>query len=229
LDAGECGFEDRILAECRRHIDHGSIGAGRGNCVGNGVEHRQTEVFGAALARRYTADHFGAVCNRLLRVQGALRAGEALADYLGVLVDQYAHFKPSAAALTTAWAASVKLLAAMMLRPLSASNLVPRSALLPSRRTTTGTFTPTCSTAPMMPSAIRLQRTIPPKMLTRTAFTLSSDRMILNASETRSLVAPPPTSRKLAGAPPCSCTMSMVPMARPAPLSMQPLWPSRAT
>src|SRR5690606_16087305 len=89
LDAGECGFEDRILAECRRHVDHGSIGAGGGNCVGNGVEHRQTEVFGAALARRYTADHFGAVCNRLLRVQGALRAGEALADYLGVLVDQY--------------------------------------------------------------------------------------------------------------------------------------------
>ncbi len=37
----------------------------------------------------------------------------------------------------------------------------------------------------------------------------------------------PPTSRKLAGAPPCSLMMSMVAMARPAPLTMQPMLPSR--
>src|SRR5690606_19690906 len=85
----------------------------------------------------------------------------------------------------------------MMFKPLSPSTLRPSSALLPSRRTTTGTDTPTSDTAPMMPSAIMSQRTMPPKMLISTAFTLVSERMILNASVTRSLVAPPPTSRKV--------------------------------
>ena len=40
---------------------------------------------------------------------------------------------------------------------------------------------------------------IPPKMLTRMPFTAGSLRMILNAAVTFSLLAPPPTSRKLAG------------------------------
>ena len=40
---------------------------------------------------------------------------------------------------------------------------------------------------------------IPPKMLTRIAFTFLSAIRILNASVTCSSVAPPPTSRKLAG------------------------------
>src|SRR5690606_2262072 len=228
LDACVGRFQDGVLAEGGRNVDHGRVGASGFHSLGNGVEHRQAQVSGAALARRHTADHLGAVGNRLLSVEGTLGAGDALADYLGVLVDQDAHYLPSAA-LTTWTAASVRLVAAMMFRPLSASTLAPSSALLPSRRTTTGTLTPTSFTAPMMPSAIMSQRTIPPKMLTRTAATLLSDRMILNASVTRSLVAPPPTSRKLAGLPPCRLTMSMVPMARPAPLTMQPILPSRAT
>ena len=39
---------------------------------------------GAAFARRDAADHLGAVGDRLLGMEGALRAGEALADDLGV-------------------------------------------------------------------------------------------------------------------------------------------------
>ncbi len=39
----------------------------------------------------------------------------------------------------------------------------------------------------------------------------------------------PPTSRKLAGLPPASLMPSMVAMARPAPLTMQPISPSRLT
>ena len=58
--------------------------------------------------------------------------------------------------------------------------------------------------------------------------TLGSPVMILNASLTWLAVAPPPTSRKLAGEPPCSLMMSMVAMARPAPFTMQPMSPSRA-
>ena len=43
--------------------------------------------------------------------------------------------------------------------------------------------------------------------------------MILNASMTCLAVAPPPTSRKLAGLPPWNWMMSMVAMARPAPFT----------
>ena len=39
-------------------------------------------------------------------------------------------------------------------------------------------------------------------------------------------VAPPPTSRKLAGEPPFNFMMSMVAMARPAPLTRHPMSPS---
>src|SRR5690606_24466916 len=57
----------------------------------DGVEHRQAEVLAAALARRHAADDLGAVVDHLLGVEGALGAGEALDDDLGVLVDQNAH------------------------------------------------------------------------------------------------------------------------------------------
>ena len=43
---------------------------------------------------------------------------------------------------------------------------------------------------------------MPPKMLTRMPFTFGSEVMILNAAVTFSVVAPPPTSRKFAGAMP---------------------------
>ena len=48
----------------------------------------------------------------------------------------------------------------------------------------------------------------------------SSDVISRKASVTCSTVAPPPTSRKLAGEPPCSLMMSIVDMARPAPLTV---------
>src|SRR5690606_2254576 len=228
LNACICGFNDGIFAERCRHVDDGRFCTGLLYCLTHGVEHRQAQMLGTAFSGADATHHFGAVLNRLLRVESTLCAGKALADNLGVFIDQDAHYLPPAA-LTTCSAASARLVAAMIFRPLSARTLAPRSALLPSRRTTTGTLTPTSLTAPMMPSAIISQRTMPPKMLTRTACTASSDRMILNASVTRSLVAPPPTSRKLAGWPPASLMMSMVPMARPAPLTIQPMLPSRAT
>jgi len=67
---------------------------------------------------------------------------------------------------------------------------------------------------------------IPPKMLTSIPSTLGSLRISLNAVVTRSLVAPPPTSRKFAGLLPCSLMMSIVAIAKPAPLTMQPMLPS---
>src|SRR5690606_18896754 len=134
LDAAESRFEDGILAERSRNVDHRSVGAGGFHGFLDGVEHRQAEVGGAALAGGHAADHLGAVGDGLLGVESALATGEALADDFGVFVDQDAHYLPSAA-LTTCWAASVRLVAAMMFRPLSARTLAPSSALLPSRRT----------------------------------------------------------------------------------------------
>ena len=53
------------------------------------------------------------------------------------------------------------------------------SAIVPCRRTTSGTSTPRSAAAATTPSAIRSQRTMPPKMLTRIAFTFSSRRIRL--------------------------------------------------
>src|SRR5579863_1214474 len=102
-------------------------------------------------------------------------------------------------ALTTFCAASSKSSAGITLSPLSRMIFLPSSTLVPSSRTTSGAFRPTSFTAAITPSAITSQRMMPPKMLTRMPFTCGSAVMILNAAVTFSLVAPPPTSRKLAG------------------------------
>ena len=67
---------------------------------------------------------------------------------------------------------------------------------------------------------------MPPKMLTRMALTFGSARIRRIANVTLSARAPPPMSRKFAGSPPARFTRSMVVIARPAPLTMQPIVPS---
>ena len=102
----------------------------------------------------------------------------------------------------------------------------PSSTLVPSMRTTTGTFTCSSFAAATTPVARTSQRKIPPKMLMKTAFTLASLMRIRKAFFTCSAEAPPPTSRKFAGEPPEYLMMSIVAMARPAPLTMQATLPS---
>ena len=53
--------------------------------------------------------------------------------------------------------------------------------------------------------------------------------MILKAFSTRSAFAVPPTSRKLAGFPPDNLMISIVAIARPAPFTIQPTFPSNFT
>ena len=53
-----------------------------------------------------------------------------------------------------------------------------------------------------------------------TVLTFLSEVIKLNASVTCSAVAPPPTSKKLAGLPPWSLMMSIVDMAKPAPFTI---------
>ena len=76
---------------------------------------------------------------------------------------------------------------------------MPSSSFVPFIRTTSGTLSDTAFAAATTPSAITSQRMMPPKMLTRIALSSGFVSMILNASVTFSAVAPPPTSRKLAG------------------------------
>jgi len=92
--------------------------------------------------------------------------------------------------------------AEMIGSPESARIFLPSSTLVPSRRTTSGTFRPTTFAASTTPVAMTSHFMMPPKMLTRIPFTFGSAVMILNAAATFSLLAPPPTSRKFAGASP---------------------------
>ena len=84
-------FEDRIRGKRWRDVDHAGVRAGGRNRFVAGVENRQIEVALPAFARRYPADHLRAIGNRLFRVEGALRAGKALADDLGGFVDEDCH------------------------------------------------------------------------------------------------------------------------------------------
>ena len=113
--------------------------------------------------------------------------------------------------------------------PLSAMILRPSVSLVPARRTTSGTLIPMSRTACTTPWATQSQRLMPAKMFTRMALTLLSESTSSNALATRSGEAPPPTSRKLAGSPPAYLIVSIVAIASPAPLMMQPMSPSKPT
>ena len=100
LDASVRSFKDRVFAERCRYVDHAGFCAGFLDRFFHGVENRQAQVRLAAFARRHTTDHLRAIGNRLLGVERALATGETLADDLGVLIDQDAHYLPSAAFTT---------------------------------------------------------------------------------------------------------------------------------
>src|SRR6202140_2714284 len=229
LDARIDGLQNRIRRPGRRPVDHAGRGAGRAHRVPHRVEYRQSQVLLSAAARSHAAHEPGAVGQRCFRVKGALLAGKSLADHPGVAVDQNAHAPPFAASPTPLRAASARSAAAVIASPLLASFARASCALVPSSRTTTGTLTPTFFTALITPSAMVSQRTMPPKMFTSTARTRELDRISSNAAVTRSLVAPPPTSRKFPGRPWCSLIRSMVAIASPAPFTMQAMSPSRDT
>src|SRR5438876_9137961 len=229
VDAGVGRFQYRIRGPGRGHVDHAGRGTGRAHRVLHGVEYRESQMLLSAPARGHAAHQLRAVGDRRLRMKGSLLAGKSLADDARIAVDQDAHALPFAASATTLRAASVRSLAAVIVSPLLASMARAACAFVPSSRTTTGTLTPTFFTALITPSAIRSQRTMPPKMFTSTARTFGFERMSSNAAVTRSAVAPPPTSRKFAGRPLCSLMRSMVAMASPAPFTMQAMSPSRDT
>src|SRR5207247_2118670 len=130
---------------------------------------------------------------------------------------------------TTRSAASARVPAVMIGSPLSFRMRRPSSTFVPASRTTRGTGTWTARTACTTPCATQSQRLMPANTLTSIARTFLSESTRRNAAATRSGEAPPPISRKLAGSPPACLIMSIVAIASPAPLMMQPMSPSRAT
>jgi hypothetical protein len=65
--------------------------------------------------------------------------------------------------------------------------------------------------------------------LIKIVYTFGWPDNILNAVTIWSSFAPPPTSKKLAGSPPCYLIASIVAIAKPAPFTIHPILPSNAT
>src|SRR3989344_2328484 len=233
VQVGLDGFPDGVSGTSGRHVDDGHGGAGLlRRFLHRSVDGDVRELLAGLLGVHARNESVLAV-GIGLAAEGVELTGlarDALGDDLGVLVDEDAHdvsfLGRYLTAATILVAASAIVSTLMMGRPESASIFLPRSSLVPFMRTTSGTFRFTALQAVMTPSAMVSHFMMPPKMLTRMPFTLGLLSMILKASVTFSAVAPPPTSRKLAGSPPNSLMVSMVAMARPAPLTRQPMLPS---
>ena len=87
VDAGISRFDDGVFAVRCWHVNNGGIRLNGSNGFAHGVEHWQAEVSGTTFTWGDTANHFGAVGNRLFAVESALFAGEALANHFGVFVN----------------------------------------------------------------------------------------------------------------------------------------------
>ena len=133
-------FQDRVGGEGRRHIDRASRRRRSSSLrLAHRVEHRQAQMRGAAFAGRDAADHLGAVGDGLLGMEGALVAGEALADDLGVLVDEDGHYFVPFTALTIFCGGVGEIVGGDDGQADLARIFLPSSTLVPSSRTTSGT------------------------------------------------------------------------------------------
>src|SRR5262249_57255187 len=110
--------------------------------VRHGVEDRAPILdLGPALSRRDAGDELRPVVEHLPGVERPRRAGDALHQHPGVLIDEDAHdtFSPRAAA--TAFSAAWRRLSAEMIGSPDLRRIsLPRSTFVPSSRTTSGTL-----------------------------------------------------------------------------------------
>jgi len=91
VELGVDALVDRVGRERGRHVDHRHGGAGGLLRLTHGVEHRHAFDDLTALAGRHAGDELGAVGERVLAVEEAGFTGEALAEDLGIAVDENAH------------------------------------------------------------------------------------------------------------------------------------------
>src|ERR1700722_6776083 len=226
-------LENGVRGSGRWNEDAARVGTCRLYGLSHGIEDGDLalELLPAA-TRGDAGHHLRAILEHLFGVKPARASGDALYQETRVLPNEDAHVAPPTAA-TTLRAPSAMVPAAWIASPLSLRIFRPSSTLVPSRRTTSGTFKPSSFAAATTPLAMTSHFMMPPKMLTKMARTLGLFKIILKALVTCSWLAPPPTSRKFAGATPWpspKCLMmSMVAMASPAPFTRQPTFPSSAT
>jgi hypothetical protein len=178
----------------RRHIDHRRVGAG--------LSRPSATVSKTGRLSRCTgrsspplpgdaADHLGAVGDRLLGVEGAVLAGEALADDLGVLVDQDGHgfdLLRLPDGLDDLLGGVVEVVGRNDVEAGFVDDLLAELDVGAFEAHDQRNLRPTSLTAATTPSAMTSHFMMPPKMLTRMPFTFGSAVMILNAAVTFSLV-----------------------------------------
>src|SRR5262249_4720870 len=160
-------FQDRVGGVRRWHEEQRGISPGLGHRLGDRVEDRPIEMGGPALARRHAGHDVGAIGDGIRSVKGRLLAGETLDQDLSGLVDENGHYAASLTRATMRAAASSKVRATVIGRLDFSRMARPSSTLVPSRRTTRGLANFSSRIAMTSPSAIALQRIMPPKMLTR--------------------------------------------------------------
>merc|ERR1711966_524723 len=81
-------LQDRLGSERRWHEDNRRVASCCFLCLSDIVEDWKAEMLLATLSWGDSSNHLGSILDCLLRVEGALLPGEALADDLGVLVDK---------------------------------------------------------------------------------------------------------------------------------------------
>src|SRR5829696_2690486 len=234
----------RRAGEARGHEDDRHVGAGLLDRLGDGAEDGDAVDLLARLARVDAADDLTAGRDHPAGMPEALGAGHPLDDHPGRLGEKNGHSRstPQPLPASSATRSAAPSMVSTCSTPGSAASVRirrPRSALLPSSRTTSGSVTASSRDsssrkACTIPFATSSQAVIPPKTFTRTDRTDGSARMISSPFAITSAEAPPPMSRKLAGrTPPCRspayATTSRVDMTRPAPLPMMPTSPSSLT
>lgn len=85
------GFQHRIGGGEYRHIDDGSVAAGRLLCLQHRVKHGHSLYQLALLAGGDACHHLGAVVQHLAGMKRTIAPGYALHDELGLLVNKYSH------------------------------------------------------------------------------------------------------------------------------------------
>ena len=230
-DPGADRLEDRVGRARRGDVDAGGVRARLADRLGDRVEHRHAcrrRAVWPPLPGVTPATTWVPYGEHLAGVELALAAGDALDDAAASRARRGCSCAGAPGRARGRHGLGRRLveaaggLEARLVEELGRPprRWCPRSAR-PSARRATG-----WPRASIRPRATSSPRVMPPKMLTRIASTFGSARISRIAAATLSARAPPPMSRKLAGSPPARLTRSIVVIASPAPLTMQPIVPS---
>ena len=84
-------FEDGVCCERGWHVYYSCIRFCNCFCFMHRIEHGKVQVRLTTFAWCHASNHLCSISNGLLGMESALAASKALADHLGVFVDEYGH------------------------------------------------------------------------------------------------------------------------------------------